>query len=297
MARPNAATHSQHGTTAESELRALLDTYGAKLEASDRRVEELEAMLAANERAAMEASDCHRVVDRAQQEAIQRRQRESDTLRKALEEIEVAQTATADATLIQARQHLDSPDARSAAQALIAVTAATMDCRPEALAEVRSAERGVRDVVVMRIHASATPESKEAFEVLASEAFGEHWDPLDRTLWSQLHHAYRKWAKKHNVNTLFESGNQIQTARRGHPRPRRVRREEAAALAAARGEQAAELAAAELAAATARSSSRQRTEPWQADPAFVFDEDLVAVRSVSRARDAPAFPEIHVHRI
>ena len=300
--------------TAETELRALLGTrekeYQETLEAYERRVEELEATLAAQEAAManLEASErCHveelEAMQAAQQETLQRGESESTKLGKALEEIDIAHTATADPTLFQARQDLVSPGPRNAAAALTALTAATKTCQPEALNDVKGAERGVRDVVVLRISTCATPESLISFEEVAEEAFDQK--PLDRKLRDQLLQAYHK-----NCHPTFKSNNKISTLRRGRPRPRRPCGREAAELEAAREDQEAELAAArglqqpaELAAATPRESSRERIEPWRAPPTWVSEKDLLSVTRRARrigigedgrhavTQDASSFPE------
>ena len=113
-----------------------------------------------------------------------------------------------------------APAPASAAQALTIVgrVAANSPLGP-AIGALRTAERAVRDVVVLRCCSSTAPRDRDAFLASAEEAFGEPLKEVNLDLHSQLLLAYKKVVG----SDAFPSKAQISNARRGGPRPRRSR--------------------------------------------------------------------------
>ena len=102
-----------------------------------------------------------------------------------------AEAASGDASLAEARKLLDTPGATAAASALKLTMAAAKRCDKGALAALKSAERAMRDVVVVRCCSDRYlwPElrGRASFLAAAEAAFGE---PLDQQLRDVLLLAY-----------------------------------------------------------------------------------------------------------
>ena len=103
------------------------------------------------------------------------------------------------------------------------ISEAARNCEQEALGLIKAANRAVRDVVVLRCRSRALPGDRPSFLAAAEVAFG---NPLGRELKAVMLLAYHKHAK--NKRDTFISNNQLSTARRGRPRPRRQRNAAAA---------------------------------------------------------------------
>ena len=109
------------------------------------------------------------------------------------------------------------PLAGGAAQAQRLIHQILQRCCAAVEKVVKKADRGVRDVVVLRCRAICTnPKDRELFLEKAAEAYdGE----LDKEVRAQLLLAYHK--DPTNKKSGFVSNNQVAANRRGGPRPRR----------------------------------------------------------------------------
>ena len=114
----------------------------------------------------------------------------------ATRSLEAAEAASGDALLAEARRLLDTTGATAAASALLMTMTAAKRCDGRARAALESAERAVRDVVVVRCCADRFlwPQLKgrASFLAAAEQAFG---GPLDRELRAVLLLAYYRAVK------------------------------------------------------------------------------------------------------
>ena len=94
-----------------------------------------------------------------------------------------AEAASGDSALGEARRLLDAPGAKSAAVALMTISAAAKNCEQEVSRAIKAAERAVIDVVVLRCCSRVQPGDRSAFLEAAEEAFGRL---LDGELWAGL---------------------------------------------------------------------------------------------------------------
>ena len=102
---------------------------------------------------------------------------EADKTREAIRLVVAAEEAGGGDRLREARGLLHTPDAQSAAHALIALGNVAKTCDKEALEAVKAAERAARDVVVLRccdIGGGLLNVKQDAFLDLADAAFAEH---------------------------------------------------------------------------------------------------------------------------
>ena len=143
--------------------------------------------------------------------------------RNARDALEAAEAAADDVWFGEARRMLDEPGAKSAATALLAITAVARNYEGDALIAIKKAERNVRDVVALRCRSRTNPADREAWLRTAKKAFGDYWN--DRDVKTSLRLAYSKVAQN-RPDTSFLSTNQINTARRGRQRPRRGERQQ-----------------------------------------------------------------------
>ena len=91
-------------------------------------------------------------------------------------------------------------------------------CEQKACGAMKTAERALRDVLVIRCRSQTVLKDRKSFLETAEEAFGR---PLDRELRAVILLAYHKITKG-NTDT-FPSNSQLNTVRRGYTRPRRER--------------------------------------------------------------------------
>ena len=186
--------------TREAEFEKAREHQLAVLEAQQRRIQELEAVLAS-------------------QQAPNVREGDEEATQDALEPLEAAEAAIRDDTLQEARSLLLRPDARSAAKALMIMSEAFKNCeQEEAVSLISAANRAVRDVIVRRLLTWALPGNRESFVQAAKDAFG---GPLDTHLNAVMLLAYSKYMD--GSPDAFISNNGRQNARRGRPRPARQR--------------------------------------------------------------------------
>jgi hypothetical protein len=117
----------------------------------------------------------------------------------ATRSLEAAEAASGDALLAEARRLLDTTGATAAASALLMTMTAAKRCDGRARAALKSAERAVRDVVVVRCCADRFlwPQLKgrASFLAAAEKAFGGPLEPIDRDLRAALLLAYHRAVK------------------------------------------------------------------------------------------------------
>ena len=166
----------------------------AAIEAREQRMQELEAEIAAQQ------SPARAMADDAEEEE-----------RDARDALEAAEAAAGDASLGEARRMLAELGAKSAAIALLAITAVDRTYGGDALIAIKNAERNIRDVVALRCRSRTNPADRDAWLRTAEEAFGNDWN--DRDVKASLRLAYSKVAQN-RPDTSFLSNNQITTARR-----------------------------------------------------------------------------------
>ena len=165
-----------------------LRDWQADLEARESRLQEREA------------------TERARQD--EQEPREASARRDAIRALDEAERAAGGGEALgEARRFLEEgePCAKRAAKALMAIAG---------LANIKAAERALRDVVVLRCSSQAAPGDRNAFLEAAAEAFGR---TLDREVRAVLLLSYHKVFKGSNNAFLSNS------ARRGRTRPRRQR--------------------------------------------------------------------------
>ena len=109
----------------------------------------------------------------------------------ATRSLEAAEAASGDALLTEARRLLDTTGATAAASALLMTMTAAKRCDGRARAALKSAERAVRDVVIVRCCSDRflwpQPKGRASFLAAAEQAFG---GPLDRDIRAVLLLAY-----------------------------------------------------------------------------------------------------------
>ena len=172
----------------------------AELEAQERKIKLLEAMLAAQQERDAKAAD----------------NTAAEKLRDAIHALDTAEAAIGNATIGEVRELLyAAPEKETAVAALTKIEAVARYCDLEAYDVVRAAVRAVRDVAVLRCRSRAHPGDRDWFLENAAEAFGK---PLDTELKSLLLLSYHKMAK--GKQDTFISNAQLATARRGRPPPR-----------------------------------------------------------------------------
>ena len=114
----------------------------------------------------------------------------------ATRSLEAAEAASGDALLTEARRLLDTTGATAAASALLMTMTAAKRCDGRARDALKSAERAVRDVVVVRCCADRFlwPQlrGRASFLAAAEQAFG---GPLDRDIRAVLLLAYHRAVK------------------------------------------------------------------------------------------------------
>ena len=205
----------------EEELRgaeARAKAMDAELVARGERIQELEARL---ENAELEARK--RRIDElgaewAAQQAQESARDEEDVAEKTREAIDVVTTAGCGISRTSASLALVRLD--SAAGLLVSLAETARTCEAEAKPKVKTAERAVRDVFVVRCRAACKPGDREAFLAVAEKAFPQgDWDLEIR---SQILMAVSKIAR--TKPDTFLSNNQLATASRGRSRKRRARR-------------------------------------------------------------------------
>ena len=117
----------------------------------------------------------------------------------ATRSLEAAEAASGDALLAEARRLLDTTGATAAASALLMTMAAAKRCDKGALAALKSAERAMRDVVVVRCCSDRFlwPQlrGRASFLAAAEQAFGGPLEPIDRDLRAALLLAYHRAVK------------------------------------------------------------------------------------------------------
>ena len=127
----------------------------------------------------------------------------------ATRSLEAAEAASGDASLAEARKLLDTPGATAAASALKLTMAAAKRCDKGARAALKSAERAMRDVVVVRCCSDRYlwPElrGRGSFLAAAEQAFG---GPLDQQLRDVLLLAYYRAVKAGIVEVPSDSRGQ-----------------------------------------------------------------------------------------
>ena len=195
----------------EAILQRLRD-WQAELEARERRLQEGEAILQDDETTLQDALS-------PLEEAEAAGDGEEPTLEDAaLASLEEAEAAGGGEALGEARTLLlEGTCAKSAAHALMTIADVANNCDNDgALLAINAAERAVRDAFVLRLRSEALPGNRASFLETAEEAFGR---PLDRDARATLLQAYHKVSK--GKPDTFPSNSQLETARRGRPRPRR----------------------------------------------------------------------------
>ena len=117
----------------------------------------------------------------------------------ATRSLEAAEAASGDASLAEARRLLDTTGATAAASALLMTMAAAKRCDEGVRAAVKSAERAVRDVVIVRCCSNRFlwPQLRGRASLLAAaeQAFGGPLEPIDRDLRAALLLAYHRAVK------------------------------------------------------------------------------------------------------
>ena len=117
----------------------------------------------------------------------------------ATRSLEAAEAASGDALLTEARRLLDTTGATAAASALLMTMTAAKRCDGRARDALKSAERAVRDVVVVRCCADRFlwPQlrGRASFLAAAEQAFGGPLEPIDRDLRAALLLAYHRAVK------------------------------------------------------------------------------------------------------
>ena len=192
-----------------------LRDWEAELEARERRFQEREAILQDDETTLQDALS-------PLEEAEAAGDGEETTLQDAaLSSLEEAEAAGGGEALGEARTLLlEGTCARSAALALMTIADVANNCdNDDALLAIKAAERAVRDAFVVRCRSQAVPGDRASFLNVAWEAFGQPPDPDWQLRIPVLLGSYHKTAKG-KANT-FLSKNQLATARRGRPQPRR----------------------------------------------------------------------------
>ena len=191
----------------------------AHFEAWEQRLRDWEAELEARERRFQEREAILQDALSPLEEAEAAGDDEEPTLEDAaLASLEEAEAAGGGEALGEARTLLlEGTCAKSAALALMTIADVANNCdNDDALLAINAAERAVRDAFVLRLRSEALPGNRASFLETAEEAFGR---PLDRDARATLLQAYHKVSK--GKPDTFPSNSQLETARRGRPRPRR----------------------------------------------------------------------------
>ena len=141
-------------------------------------------------------------------------------VREAQRALDVAKDSGVSTAIIEdARRLLEKPDPGHAAQAIVKIVNVRQKCSQEfQIQAMRSAERALRDVLVVRCRSRVTSDDRAAFIAVVEEAFGAEWSREHR---SQTMLSFHKVYK--NKRTKFLSNNELTTLRRARPRPRRSR--------------------------------------------------------------------------
>ena len=205
----------------EAALEEELEAQNAELAARARRIQLLEARLAAWQERPIRTIE-EATVELEARELLIRELEEATN--KAFRSLEAAYAVSGDGdtTAQHACDLLNAPDAQSAAQAhmILAEAVLGMSERPFVQGMFKEAQRDCRDVLVLRCRCRARPGDRRAFLEAAKDAFGVQ--QLGTELKAVMLLAYHKLAKKSQAVDTFLSNNQRATAARGgRPRPRR----------------------------------------------------------------------------
>ena len=201
----------------ENEFRAKLqaqhEQFRAHFEAQRQRIKDLEAALAEDQKTAPEKVQLEAETDEKERDG-----------RRALE---AAFHATGDTIFGDALNSLNRPDASCAAHAYTLVSSITAYCGPVTLDLIKSAERAVRDILVLRCSSRFRPGDRNGFLMAAGEAFGmdlltkpkrpESEQKLRSALLLAFHKVYQR---KPNTDM---SNSQLRLGRGARPRPKRKR--------------------------------------------------------------------------
>ena len=179
----------------EAALEWALEAQEAELAARARRIEQLEARLAAQQEPRIRTIDEATVELEARELLIRELEQATN---KALRSLEAAYAVSGDGdtTAQHACDLLNAPDAQSAAQAhmILAEAVLGMSDRPFVQGMFKEAQRDCRDVLVLRCRCRARPGDRRAFLEAAKDAFGVQ--QLGTELRAVLLLAYHKLAKK-----------------------------------------------------------------------------------------------------
>ena len=208
----------ENGLEAKLEARkAELAAREAELAARERRIHELEAMLVARE-----SSDRAQIIYRETAESTASR-----ALTEAQTILTTAELASGSMELGEAHELTNTAGLASVGEATLKIDAVraklNKDTQADALIAVKNAAVAVRDVFALRCHAQSKRGDRDSFLANAEEAFGsERWDTELKALILLAYHKVAKKMPEASAGT-FLSNNQLDTARRGRPRPRRRR--------------------------------------------------------------------------